>query len=163
MGMCCSAVGLPGSVTPMLWGSLTASAVSCEEKQKARCKDPSAEGERQFLKCKGGFLGWAKAACRKSGLDGVVQGVRKQACCAGVSQSPGRRRRLSTLTACCLFNRQKTCVKQSPSQFCLIYHFVPLRAEHFLLWRNMLAGLALWQPAAALPCLSIKVLWASLV
>lgn len=77
MGMCCSAVGLPGSVTPMLSGSLMASAVSCE-KQKARCKDPSAEGERQFLKCKGVFLGWVKAACRKSGLDDMVQGVRKR-------------------------------------------------------------------------------------
>lgn len=88
MGMCCSAVGLPGSVTPMLWGSLTASAVSCEKKQKVRCKDPSAEGERQFLKCKGGFLGWVKAACRKAGLDDMVQGVRKRRLAVLVCLSP---------------------------------------------------------------------------
>lgn len=75
--MRCLAVGLPGSVTPVLWGSLTASAVSGEEKQKGRCKDPSAEGERQFLKSKGGFLGGLRAAGRKSGLNDVVQGVRK--------------------------------------------------------------------------------------
>lgn len=63
--MCRSGVGLPGSATPVLWGSLTASAVSSEEKQKGMCRDPSAEGERQFLKSKGVFFGWVKCCLQE--------------------------------------------------------------------------------------------------
>lgn len=57
------------------------------------------------------FLGGFRAARRKPGLGGEVQEGRKQR--AGVSPSPGGRRRLSGLTARCLFRRQNACVPGS--------------------------------------------------
>lgn len=86
-----------------------------------------------------------RTACRKSGLSDAVQRVRKwrPAVLVCLSCLGEGRRRSSTSTAGCPFNREKMYVRHSPSWFCLRYCCVPLQADHFPFHRG---GCRLWTP-----------------